>query len=129
MVGLTPNFSYSYKVKASDKDLEKDPPRYNNVTEYSNVVDVTTFDGASADEKELTVIRDVNCYKVFVPDYDPNCSLFIYGIDGSLVCEITSASDEFVIPQLSNANVYILKYVENGTLKRKAKVAKLYYNL
>ena len=129
VVGLTPNFSYSYKVKASDKDLEKDPPRYNNVTEYSNVVDVTTFDGASADEKELTVIRDVNCYKVFVPDYDPNCSLFIYGIDGSLVCEITSASDEFVIPQLSNANVYILKYVENGTLKRKAKVAKLYYNL
>ena len=53
----------------------------------------------------------------------------IYSVDGTLVCEVTSSSDEFVIPQLTNAKVYILKYVENGTLKRKAKVAKLYYNL
>ena len=53
----------------------------------------------------------------------------IFAIDGTLVCEVTSASDEFVVPQLPNANVYILKYVENGTLKKKAKVAKLYYNL
>lgn len=127
--GLLPNLAYSYKVKASDKDLEKDPPRYNNVTEYSNVVDVLTIDGPAADERELTIVRDANGYRVFVPTYDPNSSLYIYRIDGSLVCEVTSTSDEFIIPQLLNANVYILKYVENGTLKRKAKVAKLYYVL
>lgn len=129
VAGLLPDFLYSYKVKASDKDLEKDPPRYNNVTEYSNVIDVKTLAGASAEDKTLTIVRDVNGYRVFVPDYNPDCSLMIFAIDGTLVCEVTSASDEFVIPQLPNANVYILKYVENGTLKKKAKVAKLYYNL
>ena len=127
--GLVPNFGYSYKVKACEKDLEKDPPRYNYVTEYSNVIDVATIEGVAADEKELTIVRDANGYRVFVPSYDPNSSLYIYGIDGSLICEVTSGSDEFIVPQLVDANVYILKYVENGTLKRKAKVAKLYYNL
>lgn len=127
--GLVPNFGYSYKVKACEKDLEKDPPRYNYVTEYSNVIDVVTIEGVAADEKELTIVRDANGYRVFVPSYDPNSSLYIYGIDGSLICEVTSGSDEFIVPQLVDANVYILKYVENGTLKRKAKVAKLYYNL
>ena len=129
VAGLLPDFLYSYKVKASDKDLEADPPRYNNVTEYSNVVDVKTLEGASAEDKILTILRDVNGYRVFVPDYNPNSSLMIYTMDGSLVCEVTSVSDEFVVPQLPNASVYILKYVENGTLKKKAKVAKLYYNL
>ena len=127
--GLVPNFGYSYKVKVCEKDLEKDPPRYNYVTEYSNVIDVATIEGVAADEKELTIVRDANGYRVFVPSYDPNSSLYIYGIDGSLICEVTSGSDEFIVPQLVDANVYILKYVENGTLKRKAKVAKLYYNL
>ena len=127
--GLVPNFGYSYKVKACEKDLEKDPPRYNYVTEYSNVIDVETVEGVAADEKELTIVRDANGYRVFVPSYEPNSSLYIYGIDGSLICEVTSGSDEFIVPQLADANVYILKYVENGTLKRKAKVAKLYYNL
>jgi hypothetical protein len=129
VAGLLPDFLYSYKVKASDKDLEENPPRYNNVTEYSNVVDVKTLEGSPAEDKTLTILRDASGYRVFVPDYNPNSSLMIYAIDGSLVCEVTSGSDEFVIPQLPNANVYILKYVENGTLKKKAKVAKLYYNL
>ena len=127
--GLLQDFLYSYEVKASDKDLEKDPPRYNNITAPSNIVDVKTLAGASAEDKELAVVRDDNGYRVFVPDYNPESSLMIFAIDGTLVCEVTSASDEFVVPQLPNANVYILKYVENGTLKKKAKVAKLYYNL
>ena len=129
VAGLLPDSLYSYEVRAFEKDLEKDPPRYNDETIISNIVDVKTLAGASAEDKTLTIVRDANGYRVFVPDYNPDCSLMIYAIDGTLVCEVTSASDEFVVPQLPNANVYILKYVENGTLKRKAKVAKLYYNL
>lgn len=127
--GLLSNFGYKYDVRAYEKDLEKDPPRFNDVTDPSNVVEVITLDGAPAEDKTLAIVRDANGYRVFVPDYNPNSSLMIYSIDGTLVCEVTSSSDEFVIPQLTNAKVYILKYVENGTLKRKAKVAKLYYNL
>ena len=129
VAGLLPDSLYSYEVRAFEKDLEKDPPRYNDETIISNIVDVKTLAGASAEDKTLTIVRDANGYRVFVPDYNPDCSLMIYAIDGTLVCEVTSASDEFVVPQLPNSNVYILKYVENGTLKRKAKVAKLYYNL
>lgn len=127
--GLLPNFEYSYKVKANEKDLEKDPPRYNYITEYSNVIYVKTVEGVDAEEKELTIVRDANGYKIFVPEYNPNASLLVYSIDGRLVCEVVSASDEFIVPQLVEGKVYVLKYVENGTLKRKAKVAKLYYNL
>lgn len=129
VAGLLPDSLYSYEVRAFEKDLENDPPLYNDETLISNIVAVRTLSGAPAEDKTLTILRDANGYRVFVPDYNPESSLMIFAIDGTLVCEVTSASDEFIVPQLPNANVYILKYVENGTLKKKAKVAKLYYNL
>ena len=127
--GLTPNFEYLYKVFASDKDLESEPPRYENKTAYSNVVAVKTIVGTAADDKELSVVRGDNCYRVFVPERDFNYSLFIFSLDGRLVKEMPTESDEFIIDGLVNGEVYILKYAMRGTLNRKTKVAKLYYDL
>ena len=129
VTGLTPKYGYLYKVKASDRDLESNPPRYNNVTEYSNVVTVETIDGSDADAKELSVMRGDDCYRVFVPECNFNYSLFIYTLDGRLVKEIPTESDEFRVSGLVNGEVYILKYAERTTLSRKTKVAKLYYDL
>ncbi|MBO5346379.1 MAG: M6 family metalloprotease domain-containing protein [Paludibacteraceae bacterium] len=127
--GLIPNSVYLYDLKASDIDLDVYPPRYNNVTAPSNVVTVTTLEGSSAEDKELSVLKGDNCYRVFVPDYDYNYSLFVYTLDGRLVKEISSTTNEFVVSGLVVGDVYILKYAEKGTLRRKTKVAKLYYNL
>lgn len=115
---------YKYRVKASDKDLYG---RYENVTDYSNEIAVTTLPGFGAESRKLDVLKDGDKYMIYLPVVDENHSIFIYSIDGRLITSVPVLSNVVEVPQLASNKVYVLKYASNDGIKRKSKVIKLYY--
>ena len=115
---------YKYAVRASDKDPYG---RYENVTNYSNEISVTTLSGFGAESRKLDILKQGDTYVVYLPTFDENHSIFIYSIDGKLVTSVPVTSNIVEIPRLQSKRVYILKYASNEQLKAKTKVIKLYY--
>jgi hypothetical protein len=121
---LSSDTEYKYRVKASDKDLYG---RYENVTDYSNEIAVTTLPGFGAESRKLDVLKDGDKYMIYLPVVDENHSIFIYSIDGRLIISVPVLSNVVEVPQLASNKVYVLKYASNDGIKRKSKVIKLYY--
>ena len=133
---LDPESIYYYKVKASDKDIEYG--RYENITDYSNTIEVVTLEtGIPEDLKPkhkerwiaVSIRPDNSGYVAYVPEVLENHYLYIYTINGSLVASIPVTSNEIVIPQLTNGQIYIIKYSAENDIKRKDKYAKFFYNI
>lgn len=127
---LTPGTEYYYTVRATDKDLEYG--RYENITDESNEIEVTTSALAeNVKERTLLIVgsKETKTYRAYVDSYEEGYSLFIYTRDGELVTEIPATSNEFVIPELNNGVLYVLKYAKKGDQKRKTRVGKLIYGV
>ena len=115
---------YRYRVRASDRDRYG---RYENITNYSNEILVTTLSGFGAESRKLDVMKMGDKYVVYLPMIDENHSIFIYSLEGHLVTSVPITDNVVEIPQLGANNIYILKYASNDGIKRKSKVIKLYY--
>jgi hypothetical protein len=115
---------YKYRVKASDKDPYG---RYENITDYSNEISVTTLPGFGVESRKLDVLKEGNKYMVYLPIVDENHSIFVYSMEGYLITSVPVISNIVELPMLTSNKVYILKYASNDGLKRKSKVIKLYY--
>jgi M6 family metalloprotease-like protein len=124
VVNLLGGTTYKYRVKASDKDLYG---RYENVTDYSNEISVTTLPGFGIESRKLDILKDGDNYKVYLPIIDDNFSIFIYSLDGQLISTVPVLSNIVELPMLASNKVYILKYTSNDGIQRKSKVIKLYY--
>ena len=115
---------YKYRVKASDKDPYG---RYENITDYSNEISVTTLPGFGVESRKLDVLKEGDKYMVYLPIVDENHSIFVYSMEGYLITSVPVISNIVELPMLTSNKVYILKYASNDGLKRKSKVIKLYY--
>jgi hypothetical protein len=124
VAGLLGNTEYKYRVKASDKDLYG---RYENVSDYSNEIAVTTLAGFGEDSRKLDVLKEGDKYMVYLPIVDENYSIWVYSLEGHLIASVPVLSNVVELPQLASNRVYILKYASNDGIKRKSKVIKLYY--
>ena len=124
VTNLLHNTEYRYRVKASDRDSFG---RYENLTDYSNEISVTTLSGFGAESRKLDVLKDNDRYMVYLPTVDDNYSIFVYSIEGHLLSTVPVLSNIIELPQLVSNKIYILKYSSNDGLKRKSKVIKLYY--
>ena len=117
--------TYYYRLRSSDKDIFNG--LYENITDYSNEISVTTLAGFGADSRKLDVLKDGDKYMIYLPVVDENHSIFIYSLEGHLITYLPVTSNVVEIPQLGANNIYILKYASNDGVKRKSKVIKLYY--
>ena len=124
VINLKEAQEYKYAVRASDKDPYG---RYENITNYSNEITVTTLSGFGAESRKLDILKQGDTYVVYLPAFDENHSIFIYSIDGKLITSVPVNSNIVDIPRLQSKRVYILKYASNEKLKAKTKVIKLYY--
>lgn len=115
---------YKYRVKASDKDPYG---RYENITDYSNEISVTTLPGYGVESRKLDVLKDGDKYMIYLPVVDENHSIFVYSLEGHLITSVPVLYNIVELPVLASNRVYILKYASNDGLKRKSKVIKLYY--
>ena len=115
---------YKYRVKASDKDPYG---RYENITDYSNEISVTTLPGYGVESRKLDVLKDGDKYMIYLPVVDENHSIFVYSLEGHLITSVPVLYNIVELPVLASNRVYILKYASNNGLKRKSKVIKLYY--
>lgn len=122
---LKESTTYHYRLRASDKDLFNG--LYENITDYSNEILVTTLTGFGADSRKLDILRQGDKYVVYLPVVDENHSIFIYTTDGRFIASVSVLSNVVELPQLASNKVYILKYASNDGIKRKSKVIKLYY--
>ena len=122
---LKESTTYHYRLRASDKDLFNG--LYENITDYSNEILVTTLTGFGADSRKLDILRQGDKYVVYLPVVDENHSIFIYTTDGRFIASVPVSSNVVELPQLASNRVYILKYASNDGIKRKSKVIKLYY--
>jgi hypothetical protein len=124
VVNLEGAKEYRYCVRASDKDPYG---RYENITNYSNEITVTTLSGFGVESRKLDILKQGDTYVAYLPTFDENHSIFIYSIEGKLITSVPVNSNIVEIPQLPSKRVYILKYASNEQLKAKTKVIKLYY--
>ena len=137
---LKPEVNYYYKVQATDQTYNgfTGALMYDNITDYSNTIEVKTLaTGIPEDLKPkhkerwiaVSVRPDGSGYVAYVPEVLENHYLYIYTINGSLVASVPVTSNEIVIPQLTNGQVYIIKYSAENDIKRKDKYAKFFYNI
>ncbi|MDR1592169.1 MAG: M6 family metalloprotease domain-containing protein [Prevotellaceae bacterium] len=131
ITGLTPNKDYYYRVQATDQD-----PRgqYENVTDFSLEVPVTTPNGEEADSRVITATFDENgnvhiaLNDLDLRDADGNKQdLYIFSTDGRMIKTIPHtdfAADpgNIVISGLSPQNVYIISL----GAQRKGKYVKIF---
>lgn len=124
VVNLLGGTDYKYRVKASDKDPYGS---YENITDYSNEISVTTLPGYGVESRKLDVLKNGDKYMIYLPVVDENHSIFVYSLEGHLITPVPVLYNIVELPVLASNRVYILKYASNDGLKRKSKVIKLYY--
>jgi len=108
------NHDYYYKVKASDKTLYADNSiKYENITDFSNLIHVQTFQDKSG-AKTLIAVADsvtVDSYgtvNVYIPSTD--VTIYVYNLLGQQIRSISKpASNKVVIAGLPRKQVYIIK--------------------
>ena len=117
--------NYFYRLRSSDKDIVNGI--YENITDYSNEISVTTLPGYGVESRKLDVLKNGDKYMIYLPVVDENHSIFVYSLEGHLVTSVPVLSNVVELPVLASNKVYILKYASNDGLKSKSKVIKLYY--
>lgn len=113
---LVSNSKHYYKVKASDKTFANDKKTllYENITEWSNIVSVTTLDDPNTKVLRANVHSDGTITVILPNNENP---VYVYAANGQLIRIETSAINVFEIKGLTRQRVYIL---QSGT--RRAKV-------
>lgn len=124
--GLSSNTTYKYRVQATDKT-----PYYENITGYSNEIEVLTTQFILNDPTQLTirVKSSGGGYEVEVTEFDANHRLYIYSIQGQVLAEVTPTSNIISIPTLPENGMYILKYSKKDAIKRADPSTKLFYHI
>lgn len=127
---LSPNTRYFCSMQSSDitKGCEE------HISSLSAPMEVITLsDSGEEDNNNLplaidSINYDAPMHVVYVPNPQNGNMLYIYNTSGRLVyaCPTTAGVSEYVIPveQLQKHCLYLIKYVENGKMRRKQSWAK-----
>lgn len=130
VTGLTPSTTYCYRIQCSDlgKGCEE------HLTALSAPVSVTTPAGLDpSDEKHLAMGIDSLNYDeptgvVYIPNPENGNAIYVFDVLGQLVYTTPTYANQnaYAIPQkvLVPRNIYVIKYVENGKMKRKQRWVK-----
>lgn len=122
---LSSNATYKYAVQSTDKT-----PYYENITDYSNEIEVLTKQFILSDPTQLIIrVKSSGGYEVEVAQFDANHRLYIYSIQGQVLAEITPTSTIIDVPALPEKGLYILKYSQKDGIKRADPSAKLFYHI
>ena len=128
--GLTPSTTYCYRIQCSDlgKGCEE------HLTALSAPVSVTTPAGLDpSDEKHLAMGIDSLNYNeptgvVYIPNPENGNAIYVFDVLGQLVYTTPTYTNQnaYAIPRevLVPRNIYVIKYVENGKMKRKQRWVK-----
>jgi len=101
ITNLVPNTAYSYKVRASDKSNY-----YENITDFSNLISVTTLVYPS--NKILIATKDNN-NNIIVNLPSLESTLYVYNILGQCIKTIVPDKNSITITGLQKNQMYILK--------------------
>jgi hypothetical protein len=125
--GLEKGKVYYYRVQASDKD-EENPKIEENITDYSNEIKVVIADKEIKDvDLKVSIAADGSVVVDLESAPKPDHCLFVYTVDGQLVTTIIPEAQMVTLPALAENNIYIIKYSAQSGIKRKDKVAKIFY--
>ena len=124
--GLVEDRVYYYRVQASDKD-EENPKIEENITDYSNEIKVVIEKQKAENDLKVSIATDGFVLVDLESAPKANYYLYIYTIEGQLVDVITPNEQEVVLPKLEDGKIYIIKYSEKDKVRRKDKVAKIFY--
>ena len=130
---LLENSTYYHSVQSSDitKGCEE------HISPASEVIAVTTLSASSGkdkDENQLplaidSINYDAPTHIVYLSNPQTGNTLNIYNMQGRLVysCPTITGVTEYVIPveQLQKGCIYLIKYMENGRVRRKQGWAKI----
>lgn len=130
---LQENSTYYYTIQSSDitKGCEE------HISPASEAIAVTTLSASSGkdkDENQLplaidSINYDAPTHIVYLSNPQTGNTLNIYNMQGRLVysCPTITGITEYVIPveQLQKGSIYLIKYVENGKVRRKQGWAKI----
>jgi len=109
---LVPAKKYYYKVKASDKTLYLDKtPKYENITDFSNTVEITTKTETDAQKLKTVVVKNHNSATITVIMPEKNQILYIYNTAGMLIqkLQVPENTIDIKLENLPTGTVYILK--------------------
>ena len=109
---LVPAKKYYYKVKASDKTLYLDKtPKYENITDFSNTVEITTKTETDAQKLKTVVVKSDNSATITVIMPEKNQILYIYNTAGMLIqkLQVPENTIDIKLENLPTGTVYILK--------------------
>lgn len=101
LTNLMPNTEYFYKVRASDKSIY-----YENITNFSNLISVTTIAYPYA-KKLVTTVNSSGEIIVYLPTV--NTVLMVYNLLGQNIKTIVPESTTLKITDLPRHQIYILK--------------------
>jgi len=108
LINLVNDKNYFYKVKASDKTLNfNNTIKYENITEFSNVIPVKTLKDIDA-KLLLSVVEPDGVVKVFIPNTD--FPIYVYNSIGQKVKEINPESYIVRISDLPRNQFYVLQF-------------------
>lgn len=121
--GLTPQTTYYYQVQAA----EEKSCRGEYLTDLSERMQAITLPGETSESKMLTILYEDGKPVVYVPIADSKRKLYVYTVQGYLVAEIDVESliNRVDLPALQPGNVYMVKYSEEGKMRRKDQWGKL----
>jgi M6 family metalloprotease-like protein len=104
---LLPEYDYYYKLRASDKTLNSDKSvKYENITDYSNVVQVKTL---SETQNKLLRTKVENDGSVAVILPDETQTIFVYNVMGQKIKEVNGGSNVVYVYGLPKNQIYIFK--------------------
>jgi hypothetical protein len=125
---------YYYRVAASDKNEKLTDDPYEYITPYSEPIKVDLLGGVGV-ENVFTAPTDLsfvylNNGTVAVDlgeEPSANGKLYVYSVDGRLVTEISTYTQNVVLSDLVKNNIYIVKYSDSGDMNQVTKFGKLVY--
>jgi hypothetical protein len=118
---LVPGRDYFFAVRASDKTLNTDKTiKYENVTSYSNYVNVTvneTIWKQNSKNTKLSLYMEPGGFavlKISALSDAPAQLLYIFQTDGRLLSIVPVTSDQVPLDFLERGKAYVLKYGESA---------------
>lgn len=107
IVNLVPARNYYYKVKVSDKTLySTGAVKYENITDYSNLIHVTTVSETNSKVLRTNVQSDGT---VVIIMQEPKSPILIYNTLGQKVMDIINTQNVVNVSGLAKNHIYIIK--------------------